>query len=146
MPLIQQRGGGGWGGGWGGWGWGGGGGAARNYNQTEDLLGEWGCFQDRIAKDALDTGLHIKYKPRVELRESPPPSVDKMGCCCRSGTKWPAVLQSQLIVSHLAGTSLFFHRPFIWECVLQVALLLGPIPGLMWSRPLHIFVAEESVT
>lgn len=41
-------------------------------------------------------------------------------------------MKCHLVPTHLdlAGDYLFY-RPFIWECVLQVALLLGPNPGLM---------------
>ena len=57
------------------------------------------------------------------------------------------LLKCHLVLTDLdlAGAYLFY-RPFIWECVLQVALLLSPNPGLMQHRRLHISAAESSVT
>lgn len=56
-------------------------------------------------------------------------------------------LKRRLVLTHvdLAGASLFYS-PFVWECVLQVALLLSPNPGPMQHRRPHISAAESSVT
>ena len=56
-------------------------------------------------------------------------------------------LKCHLVQTHLdlAGAPLFY-RPFIWECVLQVALLLSPNPGPMQRGRLHSSAAESSVT
>lgn len=105
---------------------------------------ERGCFQGGLPR-CSGFGVARRIETQSETTRGPSPSADKMGCCSLSGTKWAAVLQPDLIFSHLARTSLF-HKPFIWECVLQVALLRSPNPGLMWCRPLNIFVAELNVT
>lgn len=43
--------------------------AARNYNQTGDSSGEWGCFQDRISEDSLASELRIKSNVEAKYKE-----------------------------------------------------------------------------